>query len=99
MLVIVWRFEPVAGREAEFARAYGPEGDWARLFMRAPGFLGTELLRERGRPGRWLTIDRWQSTAGHAAFARDHAAEYAALDERCEELTAHEERIGEFEAP
>lgn len=98
MLLIAWRFEPAAGREAEFVRAYGPEGEWARLFMRAPGYLGTELLRERRHPRRWLTIDRWRTAAEHEAFAREHAADYAALDERCEALTAHEERIGEFEA-
>jgi len=96
MLVIVWRFEPATGHEAEFRRAYGRDGDWARLFARTPGYLGTELLRERGETGGWLTIDRWRSVADHESFARAHAAEYAALDRRCEELTAREEKIGEF---
>lgn len=97
MLVIVWRFEPAMGREAEFRRAYGPDGAWARLFARAPGYLGTELLRERGSANRWITIDRWRTALEHDAFVRRHADEYAALDRDCESLTAHEERIGEFE--
>lgn len=35
---VVWRFRPAAGREAEFVAAYGPAGDWARLFARARGY-------------------------------------------------------------
>jgi len=96
MLVIVWRFEAAVGHEADFRRAYGRAGDWARLFARAPGYLGTELLREHGDAGGWLTIDRWRSAAEHESFVRTHAGEYAELDRRCEELTAREEKIGEF---
>jgi heme-degrading monooxygenase HmoA len=97
MLVIVWRFRPAPGREADFRRAYGPDGAWARLFAQAPGYLGTELLR--GREGdAWVTIDRWRTALEHEAFARGHADAYAALDRECEALTVHEERIGEFES-
>jgi heme-degrading monooxygenase HmoA len=97
MLVIVWRFAPASGRESEFRQAYGPDGAWARLFSRAPGYLGTELLRERGSSDGWLTIDRWRSALEHETFERRHADEYAALDARCVALTSREERIGEFE--
>jgi hypothetical protein len=45
MYVILWRFRPVEGRESEFERAYGPSGEWALLFGRDDGYLGTELLR------------------------------------------------------
>jgi hypothetical protein len=45
MYVILWRFRPVEGRESEFERAYGPSGEWALLFVRDDGYLGTELLR------------------------------------------------------
>lgn len=94
--MVVWRFRPAPGREADFRRAHGPDGAWARLFARAPGYLGTELLRERGGEA-WITIDRWRTALEHEAFARRHADAYAALDRECEALTADEERIGEFE--
>jgi heme-degrading monooxygenase HmoA len=97
MLVIVWRFRPAAGREADFRRAYGPDGAWARLFARAPGYLGTELLRDRAGGVAWITIDRWRSALEHAAFASRHADAYAALDRECAALTAHEEKLGEYE--
>jgi len=51
MHVIVWEFRVKSGHEGEFERIYGPGGDWARLFGRADGFLGIELLRESSGEG------------------------------------------------
>ena len=45
MYVIVWKFQVAAEHEAAFENAYGPGGDWARLFERSNDFQGTELLR------------------------------------------------------
>jgi hypothetical protein len=28
MFVVLWMFEAKAGAEEDFARAYGPDGDW-----------------------------------------------------------------------
>lgn len=95
--VLVWEFGPAPGREAEFERAYGPEGDWARFFQRDPGYLGTELLRGSG--GRYLTLDRWRTRAAFEAFKKREAAEYAAIDRRMEALTSHEASLGSFDVP
>jgi hypothetical protein len=45
--VSLWEFRVNSGFVSEFKKAYGPDGDWARLFHRAGGYLGTELLRDR----------------------------------------------------
>jgi len=44
--VILWEFLVKPGREKEFERIYGPEGDWARLFARAEGYVRSDLLRD-----------------------------------------------------
>ncbi|HEY7398030.1 MAG TPA: antibiotic biosynthesis monooxygenase, partial [Gaiellaceae bacterium] len=59
MIALVFRYE--ARDVEEFERAYGPEGEWARFFMQADGFVGTELLRDLDEPGRYLVIDRWET--------------------------------------
>lgn len=92
----IWEFHVLAARQAEFERRYGPEGDWARLFRGAPGFIGLELLRDRGNPLRYLTLDRWASAEAFRAFHERHAAEYAALDRECQGLTEREAQLGEF---
>ena len=97
MLVILWEFQVRPGAEAAFERAYGPSGDWARLFAAAEGWLGTELLRDESEPGRYVTVDRWDSAARFAAFRAAQAEAYDALDRRCEGLTTGERLLGRFE--
>lgn len=96
MYVVVWEFRARPGREREFEAAYGPAGEWARLFGGAPGYLGTELQRDLRDPGRYLTLDRWASPEAYDAFDAARGAEYEALDRRCEALTAGETRLGGF---
>ena len=96
MVVIVWEFRVKAEARAAFERAYGSDGDWARLFRRAAGYLGTELLRDAADSARYLTIDRWSSPAAFDDFRRDFAQEYEETDRRCAELTESETRVGIF---
>lgn len=98
MITIVWEFVVAADSVAEFERHYAPGGAWAQLFARAGAdYLGTALLHDAERPGRYLTFDRWASRAAWEEFRRAHAADYAALDRMCENLTVSERRIGLFE--
>jgi heme-degrading monooxygenase HmoA len=99
MYVILWRFRPVVGQESEFERAYGPSGEWARLFRRDEGYLGTELLLRRSdaESREYLTLDRWASRAAYEAFRVRWSGEYRQLDRRLEELTEEEIFLGAFE--
>jgi hypothetical protein len=45
MHVILWEFTIKPEKQQTFLDAYGPEGNWAQLFRRAEGYLGTELLQ------------------------------------------------------
>ena len=99
MFVILWEFLPAPGREAEFERAYGHDGDWARFFQRDPSYLGTDLLRDTRDPRRFITVDRWTDQASFDAFAERHAKAYRELDERLAPLSAAETRIASFTTP
>jgi len=100
MYVILWLFRPVVGQESEFERAYGPSGEWAQLFLRAAGYLGTELLLRCSDDAsrEYLTLDRWASRAAYQAFQASRSEEYRQLDRRSEELTEEETFLGTFEA-
>ena len=97
MYVVLWRFRPAVGREGEFERAYGPSGEWARLFRRGDGYLGTELLRRSDNAGEYLVLDRWASRGAYEAFRARWSDEYRWLDRRLEELTEEEAPLGAFE--
>jgi heme-degrading monooxygenase HmoA len=96
MYVIVWEFVPKADCEAEFARIYGPGGEWAALFKRAQGFVGTELLRDERRPERFVTVDRWASEEAFRQFRVQFGEQYETLDHECEIMIEQERRIGSF---
>jgi len=97
LLVIVCESRVKAGREAEFERRYGPEGDWARLFGQSAAFHGTELLHDTADANRYLTLDRWESAAAFEEFKRQKAQAYAKLDAECEALTESGRCLGWFE--
>lgn len=95
-LTIVWQFTVKSGKEEEFERIYGPNGDWAVLFRKADGYGGTELQKSREIPRTYVVIDRWQSSDAFKHFKERFKDEYRALDLRCEELTEKEEHVGDF---
>ena len=93
----VWEYEVASGLAAEFEAAYGPEGEWVRLFRRDPAYVRTELYRDSHRPQRYLTLDFWQSRAARDAFRERFRDELEAVDARCSRLTASELHVGDFD--
>jgi len=94
---VVWEFRVRPGREEEFERRYGTDGDWVRLFRQSEGFVATVLLEDRATAGRYLVTDTWRDAAAYHAFKERHAKAYAALDLECTALTEDERCLGEFE--
>lgn len=93
----VWEFIVAPRHAAEFERTYGPAGEWAVLFRRAPGYRRSELLRDPAQPNRYLTIDFWESRGDWEAFRTRFAKEYETLDVKCEGWTVSEKELGRFE--
>jgi [ribosomal protein S18]-alanine N-acetyltransferase len=96
LFIVAWRFavRPEHGRD--FERAYGPYGDWVRLFHSGDGYLKTELHRDRENPSLYFTLDFWRSREQYEAFRERESAAYHSIDARCEHLTESEELLGDF---
>ena len=84
--------------EAEFRRAYGPDGEWVTFFRGGRGYVGTELLQDVEHPGRYLVIDRWESRDAYNGFVERHREEYMRRVDETVFLYDHELRIGTFES-
>jgi heme-degrading monooxygenase HmoA len=97
MVRILWSFRVRREHESEFARVYGPRGEWAQLFAKGKGYRGTELLRDAPETQRYVTVDSWDSLDDLTRFKEQHHDAYAALDRRCETFTEYEELIGNFD--
>jgi heme-degrading monooxygenase HmoA len=96
MFVAVFVYEVDPDRADAFRAAYGPDGRWSALFARAPGYLGTELLRDRSAPHRYLVLDRWESAEAAEHFHVVHGRDYAALSDAHAHLYRTETPVGAF---
>jgi heme-degrading monooxygenase HmoA len=97
MFVALWEYEVKPGDEERFEKAYGPEGDWVRLFRSDANYRETRLLRDPFRAGIYLTLDFWESREVYEKFLSARRAEYEAIDKASASLTINERRIGWFE--
>jgi len=97
MFVALWEYEVKPGGEERFENAYGPEGEWARLFRRDQRYRGTRLLRAVGAERVYVTMDEWESRAAYEEFREKFAKEYAELDRKCERLTVSERHLAKYE--
>lgn len=93
MYLIIWKYEVLADTETDFRVAYGPDGEWTRLFARHDGFLGTELIAT-DEPRKYFTIDRWESAEAFHAYMERDPEEYRRLDQQFEGFTISEELVG-----
>lgn len=93
----LWEYLVAPENVNAFVESYAPEGAWVQLFRRAPGYVRTELHQDRTDARRFITMDYWESEAAWQAFRTQFAAEFEALDTRCEVLTLQEREIGRFD--
>jgi heme-degrading monooxygenase HmoA len=77
----VWEYEVAAAHIDAFLAAYGSEGEWARLFERGRGYVGTELYRGTDDQSRFVTVDRWTDECAWRAFLEEAREAYDGLDE------------------
>ncbi len=98
MYVIMWEYEVRTDHIHEFEEIYRSNGVWAKLFQKASGYIGTELLRDEKNPHRYITIDRWDSAESYQAFHFQFKKDYEVLDAQCEGLTEHEILLGKWES-
>ena len=97
MIEVIWEFRVKPQHVAEFEVDYSSLGPWAALFRGSPAYHGTNLLRDREDPLRFLTIDIWNDSAAYESFRAEHADQYRELDKGFEKLTDSERFLGIFE--
>lgn len=98
MYVIIWEYQVKRDRIEEFEKVYSARGEWANLFQKSEGYLGTELFSGEREPHRYITIDRWSSPREYESFLSEWKNEYQLLDMQCEGLTDWETLLGRWES-
>ena len=96
MIALLFTYD--AADPTEFERVYGPEGEWAAFFRSGRGYVGTELLRDVEVPGRYLVVDRWESSEAYNDFVAANREEYMRRVDETAFHFEHELRLGTFES-
>jgi heme-degrading monooxygenase HmoA len=96
MYVIVWEFVIGPEKVGAFVAAYKSDGAWAKLFAKADGYIGTELLRstDSDQTATFVTIDRWKTAEDFTRFQERFGSDYRLLDTQLEGLTSRERKLG-----
>ena len=97
MFVVLWEYEVKPGCEESYQSAYGPHGDWVRLFQRDPHFRETRLLKDLSRPRFYFTLDYWDSETSYHHFLAANLEAYSAVDRSTEGLTLSERHLSSFD--
>jgi len=92
-MVRVWEYDVPQNATRDFERVYDADGQWAQLFSSSDGYLGTELFVAVGRPGRYLTVDRFSGEDAWLRFLAEHHHAYLQLDAQSAAMTVGEREL------
>jgi heme-degrading monooxygenase HmoA len=93
MYIRVWEYEVTADHVDAFMAAYGRDGDWARLFQRGRGYVGTELYRNTADEAHFVTVDRWTDLAAWSAFLEEEGETYRRVDSTMSRLISSQHSL------
>jgi heme-degrading monooxygenase HmoA len=95
VIALVFAYE--TDDQSRFEEMYGANGAWAEFFRGGDGFVGTELLRDVEQAGRYLVVDRWESSEAYNRFVAKHRDDYMRRVDETAFLYRQELRLGTFE--
>ena len=98
MVAVVWQFETIPDRAAEFERFYGVEGEWTQLSRRSRSFLGCSFLKDLAVPARYLLVEYWSEMVVYEKHLVDFETQVRTLERRREPFLVRAEPVGVFTA-
>lgn len=99
MIEVFYRYRVHPSQARAFEHAYGPNGPWAELFSRHPGFRRTRLFRHHSDPQIYITIDVWETKEAYDEFRSLNSGLYNRLDAQLAMLKLEEHLLGYYEGP
>jgi quinol monooxygenase YgiN len=86
MIAVVWQFDVKTGREEEFEKLYGADGEWTALNRQTRSYLGSSFLHDQNRSTRYLLIEYWSEMLVYEQHRKSLSAKIDALETRRKEL-------------
>lgn len=98
MIAIMWQFDVKKGREGEFERLYGAEGQWTATNRHTRSYLGSSFLRDQNRTARYIVIEYWSEMVVYEQHRTYRSDAIASLERLRNALVESVEPLGIFTA-
>jgi quinol monooxygenase YgiN len=98
MIAVMWQFDVKKGREEEFEKLYGADGDWTALSRQTRSYLGSSFLHDQNRSSRYLLIEYWSEMIVYEQHRTTRSAMIEAIETRRTELLDALEPLGIYTA-
>jgi quinol monooxygenase YgiN len=90
----VWQFDVKEGREEEFEKLYGADGDWTAVNRPIRSYLGSSFLRDQSQSSRYLLIEYWSEMLVYEQHRKLLSSKVDAIEARRAELVHAIEPLG-----
>jgi quinol monooxygenase YgiN len=98
MIAVMWRFDVKPGREKEFERLYGADGEWTALNRQTRSYLGSSFLRDQNESARYLLVEYWSEMLVFEQHRGSRIAAIETFEEQRAELVSAVEPLGIYTA-
>jgi quinol monooxygenase YgiN len=98
MIAILWQFDVHKGREKEFERFYGADGDWTLVNRHSRSYLGSSFLRDQTQASRYVLIEYWSEMLVYEEHKSFNDERLRDLEVHRDELISSVEPLGVFTA-
>ena len=98
MIAIMWQFDVIDGRGAEFEQFYGADGEWTAHNRLTRSYLGTSFLRDQNESSRYIVIEYWSELLIYEQRKEYRSDAMAALEKRRTDLVKSVVPLGIFTA-
>lgn len=98
MIAVVWQFQVKSGKQQEFERFYGADGEWSKLARRSRSFLGSSFLRDQAHDTSYLLVEYWSEMVVYERHRHSVGNDLRAIEDRRDSLLDTVVPMGVFSA-
>jgi hypothetical protein len=98
VIAVVWQFQVKTGKQKDFEKFYGADGEWSQLARRSRSFLGSSFLRDQASDTSYLLVEYWSEMVVYERHRKILVTDIHDLEQRRDELCETILPLGVFSA-
>jgi hypothetical protein len=98
VIAVVWQFQVKTGKQQEFERFFGADGEWSQLARRSRSFLGSSFLRDQAGDTTYLLIEYWSEMVVYERHRQSLGGDIRTLEDRRQDYCDAVVPLGVFAA-